>query len=418
MNSTEQQSDDLNGTAPNLIHEGSAVPAPRLARTVLLATMAGYSLVTAVNILDAGMSPAESGVGLLALLAVFGLQLVHSRPHARQSPYRCRVTTLVLQAAFCFLPLALFHLAWGAMCGFLAGSVLLLLPSRVAWPLYGAIGLSLFGYSAFVVDRSVLDSVYTLEATLVTGLVVFGLSSLTGLVTRLHAQRSDLARLAVAGERLRFSRDLHDLLGYNLSAITLKTELVRRLVPDMPERALAETDSILALSRQSLADVRKVATGYRDMSLREEAAATRSMLEAAGIEVVTAIDIGPLPPQIDTVLATVLREGVTNALRHSRVHQCTIRCWEKDGVVTLSLGNDGVEPGDGGGPQGPERTPRQADEPGGTGLDNLTHRLSRVSGSLTTELSDDGWFRMTARAPLHLTESAITGRKQHRSKQV
>ncbi|GGU76846.1 hypothetical protein GCM10010275_09250 [Streptomyces litmocidini] len=377
------------------------MPAPRLARSVLLATMAGYSLVTAVNILDAGSSPLENGIGFLALLVIFGLQLVHSRPQARQSSYGCRVTTLALQAACCFLPLALFHLAWGAMCGFLAGSVLLLLPARTAWPLYVAIGLSLYGYSAFVVDRSLFDSVYTLETTLVTGLVVFGLSTLTRLVARLHAQRSDLARLAVAEERLRFSRDLHDLLGYNLSAITLKTELVRRLVPDMPAPARAETDSILALSRQSLADVRKVATGYRDMSLREEVAATRSMLEAAGIEVVATVGTGPLPPQIDTVLATVLREGVTNALRHSHVHRCAIRCAEEGGVVTLSIDNDGVEPVGRNpfGAAGP--VPRQAaDEPGGTGLGNLTHRLGRLGGSLTTELGDDGWFRMTARAPL------------------
>ncbi|WP_052499205.1 sensor histidine kinase [Streptomyces vietnamensis] len=408
MNSTERQSDDPNGAAPHLPHDGSTVPAPRLARSVLLATMAGYSLVTAVNILDAGASPRESGAGFLALLVIFGLQLVHSRPNARQSSYTCRVTTLTLQAVFCFLPLALFHLAWGAMCGFLAGSVLLLLPARAAWPLYVAIGLSLYGYAAFIADRGLFDSVYTLETTLVTGLVVFGLSSLTGLVTRLHAQRSDLARLAVAEERLRFSRDLHDLLGYNLSAITLKTELVRRLVPDMPAPARVETDSVLALSRQSLADVRKVATGYRDMSLREEAAATRSMLEAAGIKVVTAIDTAPLPPQIDTVLATVLREAVTNALRHSHVHRCTIRCGEEDGVVTLSIDNDGVEPADRH-PGGVGPLPRQgADEPGGTGLGNLTHRLGRLGGSLTTELGDDGWFRMTARAPLSARPDKVT----------
>ncbi|MFF8380322.1 sensor histidine kinase [Streptomyces sp. NPDC015661] len=375
--------------------------APRLARSVLLATLAGYSLVTAVNILGTRASPVETGLGFLALLVMFGLQLVHSRPQARQSSYGWRVTTLGAQAVCCFLPLALFHLAWGAMSGFLAGSVLLLLPGRTAWPLYVAIGLSLFGYAALVADRGLFDSVYALETTLVTGLVVFGLSSLTGLVTRLHAQRADLARLAVADERLRFSRDLHDLLGYNLSAITLKTELVRRLVPEMPGPARAETDSILALSRQSLADVRKVATGYRDMSLREEATATRSMLEAAGIEVVTAIDTGALPPEIDTVLATVLREGVTNALRHSHVHQCTIRCWEEEGLITLSIANDGVELA-GRSPDDADPTPLQAavDEPGGTGLGNLTHRLGRVGGSLTTELSDDGWFQMTARAPL------------------
>ncbi|MFE0733519.1 sensor histidine kinase [Streptomyces sp. NPDC058855] len=371
----------------------SDAPAPRLARLVLLAAMAGYALVTAVNILGAHLTPVEDALAFTALLAVFGLQLVHSRPRARRSPLHVRLATLALQAAFCFAPLALFHTAWGGMSGFLAGSVLLLLPSRVAWPTYSAIGLVLFAYSALQ-GRNLLDSVYSLEATLVTGLVVFGLSSLTDLVTRLHEQRSELARLAVAGERLRFSRDLHDLLGYNLSAITLKTELIRRLVPDMSERARREADSILSLSRQSLADVRKVASGYREMSLREEADATRLMLEAAGIEVETVIETGPLPAQIDTVLATVLREGVTNALRHSHVLHCVIRCTEEDGTVTLDLGNDGVDP------RGGERDRRWTDDPGGSGLANLTWRLTRVGGSLSTQLGDDGWFRMTARAPV------------------
>jgi two-component system sensor histidine kinase DesK len=393
MNEREQHLNQPDGPALNLSGEVSDVPAPRLARAVLLAVMAGYSLVTAVNILGERLAPVENCVGFTALLAVFGLQIVHSRPLARQSPYWHRVTTLLLQGLFCFVPFVLFGIVWGAMGGFLAGSVLLLLPGLAAWPLYGAIGLSLFTYSALE-GGSVLDSVYAMEATLVTGLVVFGLSSLTGLVTRLHAHRADLARFAVASERVRFSRDLHDLLGYNLSAITLKTELVRRLVPDMPEAAQNETESVLALSRQSLADVRKVATGYRDMSLFEETAVTCSMLESAGIEVETAIDIGSLPSQIDTVLATVLREGVTNALRHSRVHHCTIRCWEENGMVTLCLANDGVDP------EEAAREPQQADDPGGSGLGNLTHRLTRVGGSLTTHLGDDGWFRMVARAPL------------------
>ncbi|MFI9245599.1 sensor histidine kinase [Streptomyces sp. NPDC053086] len=393
MNSREQHLNEPEGPALNLSGEVSDVPAPRLARAVLLAVMAGYSLVTAVNLLGERLTPVEKCVGLSALLAVFGLQIVHSRPPARQSPYWHRATTLLLQGIFCFVPLALFGIAWGAMGGFLAGSVLLLLPGRAAWPLYGAIGLFLFTYSALE-GSSVLDSVYAMEATLVTGLVVFGLSSLTGLVTRLHAHRADLARLAVASERVRFSRDLHDLLGYNLSAITLKTELVRRLVPDMSEAAQNEIESVLALSRQSLADVRKVATGYRNMSLIEETAVTCSMLESVGIEVETAIDVGPIPSQIDTVLATVLREGVTNALRHSRVHHCTIRCREENGMVTLSIANDGVDPGEA------ARESQQADDSGGSGLGNLTHRLTRVGGSLTTHLGDDGWFRMVARAPL------------------
>ncbi|WP_158685027.1 sensor histidine kinase [Streptomyces sp. LaPpAH-108] len=395
----------MDDTTRLLRREDSNVLAPRLARTVLLTALIGYSLVTAVNILSADRTPTEALVGFTSLLVVSCLQLAHSRPSARQRSYRDRVITLGIQALFCFVPLTLFHAAWGAMSGFLAGSVLLLLPTRVAWPLYGAIGIALFTYTV-VTGHTLLDSVYTLEATLITGLVVFGLTSLAALVSRLHAQREELARLAVANERLRFAQDLHDLLGYNLSAITLKTELVRRLVPDMPAHARNETDSILTLSRQSLADVRQVATGYRNMSLHQEVAVTRSMLEAAGVKVETTIEADMLPEDVDAVLAIVVREGITNALRHSQVHHCTIRCREQDGVVTLTLGNDGVtgeervpaptsEPG-----PSTDRHQGALSEPGGSGLGNLTHRLTRIGGSLTIEKGADDWFRVTARVPL------------------
>ena len=91
--------------------------------------------------------------------------------------------------------------------------------------------------------------------------------------------------MAVAEERLRFARDLHDLLGLSLSAITLKSELTRRLLDTDPDRAAEELTEILGLARQALADVRSVASGYRELSLDNESRSARSVLAAADVEV-------------------------------------------------------------------------------------------------------------------------------------
>ena len=100
--------------------------------------------------------------------------------------------------------------------------------------------------------------------------------------------------MAVAQERLRFARDLHDLLGYSLSAITLKSELTHRLVPKNPDKAQNELVEILDISRKALADVRAVASGYRELSLENESESARSLLLAADVAVTTEINVrGP-----------------------------------------------------------------------------------------------------------------------------
>lgn len=365
----------------------SDIPAPRLARAILFAVLAGFLLVTALNIMNARLSwPVTLGAGT-ALALIMVLQIGHTTPGANRAPYSRRAVTLGLQAVFTYLPLIVFRAEWGAMAGFLAGSALLLLPPKPGWSLFALIGLSMV-VDPIVTGRSLLDTVYLCESTLLVGIIVYGISRLAELVDRMHAARGELARLAVANERLRFARDLHDLLGYSLSAITLKSELVLRLVASNPERAREEVASVLTISRQSLADVRMVASGYRDMSLVQEASSAQSMLAAADIKVSADIRVGPLAPAVDTVLATVLREGVTNMLRHSGVRSCSIVATEQDGVVRLSLLNDGVGRGH-----------RDSSSDSGSGLGNLATRLESVGGTLTADSGVDGQFLLMAEVP-------------------
>ncbi|MGW0565303.1 sensor histidine kinase [Streptomyces sp. NPDC003016] len=363
------------------------LPAPRLARTILLAVLLSYTLITVLNILDAGLSSPAVAAAVAALLAILGLQLTHSATGADRAPLPRRCLSLGAQALLTYLPIVSLRAEWGSMAGFLAASLLLLLRPPVAWTMYGAVGLSML-VPPVLDGRPVADSVYLCLSTLITGLVVYGLSRLAELVQEVHATRGELAHLAVTSERLRFSRDLHDLLGFSLSAITLKSELINRLIPTHPERAMSEIEEVLSISRQSLADVRRVASGFREMSLEQEIKSAQSVLGAADIEVRVEVSLGRISPQSDTVLATALREAVTNLLRHSKADHCAVEAVRQHGRVRLSVINDGVDP-----------AYRDLSPHSGSGLGNLESRLRSVGGSLTSGRAEDRTFRLVAEAP-------------------
>ncbi|MGW3953164.1 sensor histidine kinase [Streptomyces sp. NPDC004752] len=362
-------------------------PAPRIARTVLITALLGYALLTTTSILTAGVSLAAKATGLVLLLALLALQLLHCAPDGNRASPRRTYLTLTLQALLTYLPFVLFRTLWETMAGYLAGSLLLLLPRRAAWPLCATVGLSVL-VPALLQGRPLLHSIHLTYTTLLTGLVVYGLTRLTQLITHLHTTRGELARQAVTGERLRFARDLHDLLGFSLSAITLKSELVHQLIPTQPARAMKEIDEVLAIAGQSLTDVRKAASGYRTLSLQQEIRTAQSMLHAAGIEIRTECELGTLSPHIDTALATTLREAVTNLLRHSNAAHCRIGAAQHDGVIRLVVENDGVDP-----------AYHNPEPDSGNGLGNLRTRMTAIGGRLESDLGKDGVFRLVAEAP-------------------
>ncbi|WP_432040486.1 sensor histidine kinase [Streptomyces cucumeris] len=372
--------------------------APRLAVVITVVVLVGYFCVAVTYVLDSrpsgrAMGTAKLVLALLPMVALLGLQLVHSFPGLVPRFADARYWTLTLQALLTFLPFAVFEQAWLGMPGFLAGSALLVLSPALGWTAFATVMLCT-DVLLFQVGFGWGKVGYTTVSTALTGLVVFGLSRLSGLVAEVSRSRAELARLAVAQERLRFSRDVHDLLGYSLSTITLKCELVHRLVPRQNSRAQRELSEILQTSRQALADVRAVASGYRTMSLAAEAESARSMLAAAGISATSDIGCGDLPDVVDTVLASVLREGLTNVLRHSKAETCAIEARRTGGRVRLTLVNDGV---------GKPSTILRADTTdGGSGIGNLKVRLEGLGGRLCAGVRPDGWFELRAELELSM----------------
>ncbi|WP_405017563.1 histidine kinase [Kitasatospora sp. NBC_00070] len=373
-------------------------PVPRFALFILCFVLIAFMVQVSVNL----FSVAQAGrttplVGMLCFAVIDVIQLSHSLPQMAAFRRRYGRWTLSAQALLTYLPILLFGEVWGAAGGFLSGSALLLLPAAWGRTAFTLVTLSIPAI-AVAHHSNFQNTVYIAISTMLSGLVVYGLSRLAGLVVELHRAREKLARMAVAQERLRFARDLHDLLGYSLSAITLKSEVAIRLVPKHRGRAVDELTSILEISRQALSDVRAVASSYRDMSLSGEVAAAEAMLRTADIDVEVRLSDPPLSldGQIDTVLATVLREAVTNMLRHSKVQHCLIATVREGSLVRLTIVNDGVTDE----PETAAAATRKFSERSGSGLANLDSRVAAIGGRLTAGVRPDGRFQLVAEAPL------------------
>lgn len=185
---------------------------------------------------------------------------------------------------------------------------------------------------------------YVLSLGLDVALVGLGTASVGQLVRinrELRQAREEVARLAVAEERLRFARDLHDLLGHSLSVVVLKAELASRMAASAPERAAEQARDIEQVARQALREVREAVAGYRQPSLSQELERGRAALAETGVSVLVEQAGGPLPAPTDAVLAWALREGFTNVLRHSRAREVRVRVWQEGSLAGVELMDDG-----------------------------------------------------------------------------
>lgn len=366
----------------------------RMVRVIVVAVFCGITLAGLVGALSQVAGLIEITISCCCLLALLQLQVFwFSRP-ASQLRTRRGVAALMAQACLVYLPMIWLGRDWQGLPGLLAGNALLVLPPAAGWALFAAVATSM-GVIYGMLGGASLDVAYASVSTVATGLVVYGLYRLTTLIAEMHETRAELARKAAVDERVRFARDLHDLLSYSLSAITLKAELAQKLVTQNSRRASGELDEILDITRQALADVRAMATGYRALSLDDECRAARSILAAAEIDVRMDVTYDDLPLSVSMVLAAVLREGVVNTLRHSKAEQCEVRIRQTNQEVRIELVNDGVR-----------RVPDAAVSERGSGLGNLAIRAAEIGGRLTAEPVDGDAFRLRVAIPLSADPSS------------
>jgi two-component system sensor histidine kinase DesK len=329
-----------------------------------------------------------AGVGLFIGLLVFASQQPDSRTRASLiGPVI--VLTLVAIATILivrdpesgFYPF-FFYASTGASA---------LLPPQRAIGLMVIAGVTA-GLAIFWVSGDIASAIVQAVSVTIIGVTVFSTAAVRRANRDLVEARHELARLAVADERARIARDLHDTIGQSLSVITLKSELAGKLLPGEPARAKREVEDIERVAREAMASVRETVGGYRRPTLQAELVAAREALAAADIAPsIDAVDEG-LPPVVDAVLAWTVREGVTNVVRHSGARQVQIRIGRQGEWAEATIVDDGA---------GAARNDGVGD---GSGLVGLSERVRALGGRFEAGPVVGGGFRLDVALPL---ESAV-----------
>lgn len=324
-------------------------------------------------------------IAWFALVPVtFGLQAWHLLAMRMGLRPRGWAWTLTVQALTIYAPVIVGDASGINVSGFFGGLVLLYFAAPVSWLLCAVI-CGIAGGHAWLAWGPTAG-VYWFASMLTSALAVYGLARLARLVTELKRTQAELIQMAVLQERLRVGRDVHDFLSRGLVTIILNGELVLRLLDAEPVRANEQVIRMRDTARDMLVEMAWLSGSAQHLALTAELASARRALESAGADV--RITHAPVPEPVGAVLAVVVREAVTNVLKHSTPVECHIDVTVKDGRARLRVANDGATRR--GLPRTITRTP-------GAGLENLRVRLAAVGGDLTSVKRRDR-FELVAEA--------------------
>lgn len=325
-------------------------------------------------------------VGVTALTLSMSLAVVHGR--APSHPL-VRVAAAV---ALAFGLIGVFGIAWETSVWVVPITAMACLrgPVRIAVVVLAPVAMLTYDtlWWLSVADPSTYalcwNAVYWLVVSTLVVAGVWASVRLVPIVAELDAARDALAAGAVRTERRRLSRDLHDVVGQSLTAISLKGDLARRLIEADRAGATREVVELEAVASSLADEIAAVARDDREVAFATEAGAAIDLLRLAGIDVVADLEVDGLGAETSAALGFAMREGATNILRHADARQCTIVAARgEDGVVRLELVNDGAVVRNG----------------GGTGLQSLAERLAEIDGLATGGPIGGGRFRLRVEAP-------------------
>lgn len=363
-----------------------------VARGALIALHFPSLLQPVVNVAtDGGSGSAHANSWLLAAVlsvSAVGLQLRHSLAVAdgrRPAAWPLTLSALTLIAV---LPLPWWGINWAVMLLLVGASSLMLLPrSTSAWIIVGILiagpVASWRDWQASTTTQFAYWIINWMVATFTVTVVLPAGAALVRVLADVRATHARLAEQAVQMERIRVGRDLHDLIGQSLSAVSLKGDLALRLLPADPDSAGREIASLSDAARAALRQVRDIPKGQPTLSLRQELDGGAALLAAAGVAVALPDPLPALPAEVGQVLAWAVREGTTNVLRHSDATAVKVSIEVKSGWTRLELRNNRPHPGG----------------PPGSGLRGLEHRAAEFGGTVAGRRQRDGWFVLRVDLP-------------------
>jgi two-component system sensor histidine kinase DesK len=272
----------------------------------------------------------------------------------------------------------------GASCYFIFAAAVLpyVVESELAvLALIGVIA-AIVGLETWLLQLTGWFAFYGAGLSIVVGGTNIYFAQRTRMYYRLKKANEEIEHLAKVAERERIARDLHDVLGHTLSVIILKSELAGKLIDRDPERAKAEIADVERTSREALTDVRSTIRGYRAYSLDAELKQARATLETAGVKVKSESAEVALSPVQESVVALVVREAVTNVVRHAGARNCLLRLTPVNGTCRFEIQDDG----------------RGGGTAEGNGLRGMRERIEALGGTLRRETSSG--TRLTIEFPI------------------
>jgi two-component system, NarL family, sensor histidine kinase DesK len=320
--------------------------------------------------------------GFAILIAFAACWLATPIPGSLQGPWRFRVLYGLLIALFLAeLPFA--HAQAFVLAVFIMLPTVGRLGAR-ATPVVVALAVAALlvptAVPSWHVSLAVAWDDVTPAAIPVVALVTFGLRRVLQDSHALAEARAELACLAAENERFRIARDLHDLLGHSLTTITVKAGLAARLGVADHARAVQEMTEVEGLARRTLGDVRATVAGYRDVNLAGELANGRQLLRAVGITADLPGAVDSTDPAHQELFGWVVREGITNVVRHSHASSCAVRL----SATSIEIVDDGVG----------------GTAPAGNGLTGLRERVAAAGGLIDAgPLPPKGWRLQVSLAP-------------------
>ncbi|MBK5508157.1 two-component system sensor histidine kinase DesK [Bacillus sp. RC55] len=287
---------------------------------------------------------------------------------------------------------AVFYNPFMIFFGFFTASAMGFAPSKKAFRVLLCLLVVMLGAFIFInVNQLTIPSLVNIVPMFILMLLTpFGMRNFNQkkmLKNQLNEANEQIKDLVKREERQRIARDLHDTLGHTLSLITLKSQLVEKLIVKNPERASIEAKEITQTSRTALKQLRELISDMRMITVEEELEQIKAILQAANIEleVKQEANSSSLSPIEQNILGMCLREAVTNVVKHSKAKACTVSILESQGELILKVEDNGV---------GLENQSHD-----GNGIRGMKERISLIDGIVELDTINPGTL-LTVKVPI------------------